>query len=163
MDTWVFIPRNLKWRSFINKVVYCNNLRSIKVAFLELEKAMYTVATPVPMFTIITPGLYTQSKQSKIFYAKCNLKVNCEKKCTTAWQLSCTFASKNHSYNKNGLNAEQQSLHGCKIPQQICEGWQINCVFRLSLDLSNQIMEFEGKQAYKVFETGVLVWKSKNM
>ena len=32
---------------------------------------------------------------------------------------------------KNGLNAQQQSLHDCKIPQQFCESWQINCVFRL--------------------------------
>ena len=64
VETWVFTPLNVKWRSFIDKVVYCNKLRSIKVAFLELEKAMYTVATPVPMFTIITPGRYTHSKQS---------------------------------------------------------------------------------------------------
>ena len=44
---------------------------------------------------------------------------------------------------KNGLNAQQQSLHSCKIQQQSCESWQINCVFRLSLGLSTQIMEFE--------------------
>ena len=100
VETWVFTPFNVKWRSFIDKVVYCNNLRSIKVAFLELEKAMYTVATPVPMFTIITPGRYTHSKQSKIFHAKFNLKVNCEKKCATAWLWSCTFASKSDSANK---------------------------------------------------------------
>ena len=80
VETWVFTPFNVKCRSFIDKFVYCNNLRSIKVAFLELEKAMYTVATPVPMFTIITPGRYTHSKQSKNFHAKFNLKVNCEKK-----------------------------------------------------------------------------------
>ena len=29
--------------------------------------------------------------------------------------------------------------------------------------LCTQIMEFEDKQAYKIFETGVLVWKSKNI
>ena len=29
--------------------------------------------------------------------------------------------------------------------------------------LCTQIMEFEAKQAYKIFETGVLDWKSKNM
>ena len=29
--------------------------------------------------------------------------------------------------------------------------------------LSTQIMEFEYKQAYKLIETAVLVWKSKNM
>ena len=101
VETWVFTPFNVKWRNFLDKVVYCNNIRSIKVAFLELEKAMYTVATPVPMFTIITPGRYTHSKSSKIFHAEFNLKVNCEKKkCATAWFLSCSFASKSHSVNK---------------------------------------------------------------
>ena len=45
-----------------------------------------------------------------------------------------------------------------------CESWQIYCVFPdLFLGLSTQIMEFEYKQAYKMIETGVLVWKSKNM
>ena len=43
------------------------------------------------------------------------------------------------------------------------ESWQNNCVVRLSLGLSTQIMEFKHKQAYKMIETGVLVWKSKNM
>ena len=46
---------------------------------------------------------------------------------------------------------------------KIFESWQKNCVFRLSLGLSRQIMEFKYKQAYKMIETGVLVWKSKNM
>ena len=36
--------------------MHCNILRSIKAAFLELEKAMFTGATLVPMFTTITPG-----------------------------------------------------------------------------------------------------------
>ena len=39
----------------------------------------------------------------------------------------------------------------------------MNCIFRLSLGLSTQILKFEDKQAYNMFETGVLVWKSKNM
>ena len=43
------------------------------------------------------------------------------------------------------------------------QNWQKNCVFRLSLVLFTQIMEFQYKQAYKTIETGVLVWKSKNM
>ena len=43
------------------------------------------------------------------------------------------------------------------------KSWQKNCVVRLSLGLSTQIMEFKYKQAYKMIETGVLVWKSKNM
>ena len=34
----------------------------------------------VPMFTIITLGLYTHRKQSYTFHANCNLKVNCENK-----------------------------------------------------------------------------------
>ena len=59
--------------------MYCNFLRSIKATLFELEKAMFTAATPIPMCTIITPGPYTHSKQSKAFHAKYNLKVNCEK------------------------------------------------------------------------------------
>ena len=39
----------------------------------------------------------------------------------------------------------------------------MNCVFRLSVGLSTEIMEFEDKEAYKVLETVVLVWKSKKM
>ena len=60
---------------FKENVVHCFNLGSNKAAFPELEKAMYTVATVVPMFTIIT-GFYTHSKQSKSFHAKFNLTVN---------------------------------------------------------------------------------------
>ena len=58
---------------------------------------------------------------------------------------------------------QQQKLHICKIPERICESCQVNYVFRVSLDLSTQIMEFEYKQACKMIETGVLVWKSNNM
>ena len=61
--------------------IYCNILRAYKAAFLEVEKAMFTVATLVPMFTIITSGPYTRSKKSNTFHAKCNLKVNRKKKC----------------------------------------------------------------------------------
>ena len=60
--------------------MYCNTLHSIKAAFLELKKAMIAGAILVQMFTIITPGPYTDSKQSKAIHAKCILKVNCEKK-----------------------------------------------------------------------------------
>ena len=59
--------------------MFCNILRSIEAALLELEKAMFTGPTPVPMFTIITPGPFTHSKKSEAIHAKCNLKVNCEK------------------------------------------------------------------------------------
>ena len=48
------------YRKFIDNVVYSNILRSSKAAFLELEKAMINGATPVPMFTIITPAPYSQ-------------------------------------------------------------------------------------------------------
>ena len=41
---------------------------------------MFTSATFVPMFTIITLEPYTPSKQSEKFHAKCSLKVNCENK-----------------------------------------------------------------------------------
>ena len=41
----------------LDNVLYCNNLRSIKAAFLEVEKAVFIVATIVPMFIIIIiPG-----------------------------------------------------------------------------------------------------------
>ena len=60
--------------------MYCNNLRSINAAFLHLEKVIFNCATLVSMFTIITSGPYTLSKQWKTLHAKCNLKVNCEKK-----------------------------------------------------------------------------------
>ena len=66
--------------SFLDNVVYCNILGSKKATFFELEKAMFTGATLFPMFTIITPRPYAQSKQSNAFHAKCKLKVNCDKK-----------------------------------------------------------------------------------
>ena len=50
-----------------------------------------------------------------------------------------------------------------KYHTKIYQSWQKNCGFRLSLDLFTQIMELKYKQASKMFETGVLVWKSKNM
>ena len=71
MKTWVFNSLNEQWWSFIDDAIYCNVLRSIKAAFLELEKAMFTVGTLVPMFDIITPNSYTHSKkQSKTIDAK---------------------------------------------------------------------------------------------
>ena len=65
--------------------------------------------------------------------------------------MCSTFALKRHSKNKNSLNAQQRSLHECKIPQTNCESSEVNCVFRLSLRFSTEIMEFETKQAYKNF------------
>ena len=80
VKTWVFISINVQFFNSLDSFVYCNTLHSIEAAFLELEKAMFIGATLVPTFTIITPGPYTQSEQSKAFHAKCNLKVNCDKK-----------------------------------------------------------------------------------
>ena len=99
VKTGDFISPKVQWWSFIDNVVYCNYLHSIKAAFLELEKAMFTSAILVPMVTIITPGPYIQSKQSKAIHAKCILKVNCEKKmglitksdCISVTDLNQTF------------------------------------------------------------------------
>ena len=60
--------------------VYCNISLSFKVAFLRVEKTMFTVATLVQVFTVIALGHYACSKQRKTIHAKSNLKVNCEKK-----------------------------------------------------------------------------------
>ena len=68
----------VQWRRLIFNVLYCNFLRSIEGAFLELEETMFNVTIRVPMFIIITPGLFARSKQSETFVANCNLKVNCE-------------------------------------------------------------------------------------
>ena len=51
-----FISLNVQWWGFIDDVVYCNILRSMRAAFIELERAMFTVATAVRLLTIITPG-----------------------------------------------------------------------------------------------------------
>ena len=80
VKTWVLITLNVKWWGVIDNFVYCIIFASIKAALLELEKAKFTSATPVPLFTIITRGPYTHSKQPKTFHAKCNLKVNWENK-----------------------------------------------------------------------------------
>ena len=45
VKTGVFISLNVQWWSFIDNVVYCNILRSIKAAFFEIEKAMFTGVT----------------------------------------------------------------------------------------------------------------------
>ena len=70
--------------------MFCNILRSIKATLLELEKTLFTGPTLVPMFTIITPGPYTHSKQSTAFHVKCNLKVNCEKKMSLIRKSDCS-------------------------------------------------------------------------
>ena len=50
-----------------DNVVYWNILRSIKAAFLQLEKVMITVATLVPMFTIVILGPYTYKNGQRHF------------------------------------------------------------------------------------------------
>ena len=80
VKTWIFTSLNVQWWNIIDNVVFCNILRSIKAAFLELEKAIFTVGNAVRMLTIITPSPYTHSKQSNTFHAKCNLKVTGEEK-----------------------------------------------------------------------------------
>ena len=67
----------------------CNILRSIKAAYLELEKTMFTGANFVPMLTIINLGPYTHSEQSETFHAKCKLKVNCENKMSLMSKSEC--------------------------------------------------------------------------
>ena len=67
VKTWVFISLNVQWWSFVDNVVYCNTLQSFKATYLELEKAMFTGALLVPIFTIIPLGPYTHSKQSNQF------------------------------------------------------------------------------------------------
>ena len=98
VKTWVFTSFNVQWWSFIDNVVFCNILPSIKAALLELEKAMFTGATPVPMFTIITPRPHTYSIQSKTFHAKFNLRVNYEKKngfYNQKWLYECCRSQSN--------------------------------------------------------------------
>ena len=50
---------------------------------------MFTGAIFVPMFTIMTRGAYTHSKQSETFHAKCNSKVNCENKTSLISKSDC--------------------------------------------------------------------------
>ena len=61
---------------FLDNVVSGSISRSIKAAFLEVEKAMFTVVSLVPMFTIFIPVPYTRRKKSNRFHARCNFKVN---------------------------------------------------------------------------------------
>ena len=82
--------------------------------------------------------------------------------CATAWPVSKTFASKSHVTNKKCFERTATESAALQDTTKISEKWQINCVFRLSLGLSTQILEVEYTQAYKMIETGVLVWKSNN-
>ena len=72
---------NAQWWRLVENVVYCNILPSIKAAILQVEKTLSTVATLVLMFTIRTSCPSIWIKQLNQFHAKCNLKVNYERKC----------------------------------------------------------------------------------
>ena len=50
---------------------------------------MFTGAVFVPMFTLVTLGPYTQSKQLEKFHGDCNLKVNCENKMSLISRSAC--------------------------------------------------------------------------
>ena len=50
---------------------------------------MFTGAIFVPMFTIVTLGPYTHSKQSETFHAKYNLNVKCENKMSLISKSDC--------------------------------------------------------------------------
>ena len=58
---------------------------------------MFTVATLVPMCTVITPGPYTHTKQAKTFHVKYNLKVNCEKNCLEKPKVMMSVTDLNHA------------------------------------------------------------------
>ena len=55
--TWIFRSLNEKWWNFLDNCVYCNILRSIKISFLKVEKALFIDETLVPMFTILPLSL----------------------------------------------------------------------------------------------------------
>ena len=80
----------VKWWICIDNGEYCKSLCSIKAAFLELEKAMLTIATLLPMFTIITPETYTtHSKQSKTFHGYCSSKMKLWEKMSLISESDC--------------------------------------------------------------------------
>ena len=77
---------------------------------------MFTVTTLVPMCTIISPGPYTQSKQSKSFHGKCNLKVNCDKKMSLLTKIDCVIVT----------NLNHTVRHVCHVVVFNCF-WLQNC------------------------------------
>ena len=87
--TWIFISLNVQWWSFLDKVVYCNTLRSIEAASLELKKAMLTGSILVLMFNTITPGPYTQFNQSKVFKLNVTWRWTVTKKLVLITKCDC--------------------------------------------------------------------------
>ena len=86
---------------------------------------MFTVSTLVPMFTIITPGPYTNSKQPKTFHAKCNLKVNCEEKCVLITKSDCMSGTDlNH--------AVRHLCHVVDVCSKLLKDFHDYCLFNMS-------------------------------
>ena len=77
----------------------------------------------------------------------------------TIKQYFCVDESLNKQ--EDDLNAQQQSLHDCNISQKLCESLQINCIFRLSLGLSRQIMEFH--EEHEAISTSIFFYFGRNM
>ena len=85
---------------------------------------MFTGATPVSMFTIITLGPYTHSKQSKTFHAKCNLKVGCEKN---------AFDNKTDCIGVTDLNhAVRYICTVADVCSKWCKDFHDYCLFNMS-------------------------------
>ena len=64
--------------------------------------------------------------------------------------MCSTSASKTPSNNEK-KTIRMHSNGACMTSQKKCDIIEWNCVFRLSLPLSTQIMEIETKQAYMIF------------
>ena len=77
------------------------------------------------MFTIITLGPFTHSKQSETSRAKCNLKVNCENKMSLISQSDCmSVTDLNHAV---GL-----LCHVVDVCSKLHEGFYDYCFFSVS-------------------------------
>ena len=152
MRTLVFSSLFVQWWSFLDNTVYCNISSSLKAAFLEVEKATFTVATLAPMFTIITPGPRTRSKQSETFHAKFFLKLNCEKKCL--WWPKLIVEELQISIIQSDLHALYLTLF-CQLPIDFHD----YCLFNMSdqLVVGTVFSCFRSKK-YKKYSFGVTAW-----
>ena len=86
---------------------------------------MFIGAIFVPMFTIITFGPYTHSKQSETFLAKCNLKVNCENKLSLISKSDCMSVTDiNHAVG--------HSCHVVDVCSNLHKDFYDYCLFSVS-------------------------------
>ena len=86
---------------------------------------MFTDAILVPMFTIITLGPYTQSKQVQTFHSECNLKVFCEKKMFLMSKSDCMCVTDlNH--------AVEQLCHVVDVCSKLHKVFYEYCFFSVS-------------------------------